>query len=165
MNVVIDFIDSEFGINALNNFSLEQNIELGRVLYASADEGHWRSRSLIAFENFNTSKLSKEIFAGIIIGHFINIKNEVRFDDERAHLALKVLNELDGSLIDLVYARIFEVLDNGTQKYSNEIFVFGTDTMTNIVNAVNELKLNWKSKNFDNYNLLDNKVKKYFELL
>ncbi|MDN3694321.1 hypothetical protein QWZ06_19560 [Chryseobacterium tructae] len=164
MNVVIDFIDSEFGINALSNFNLEQNIELGRVLYASADEGHWKSRSLIAFENFNTSKLSKEIFAGIIIGHFINIKNEVRFDDERAHFALKVLNELDDSLIDLVYAKIFDVLDNGTQQYPNEIYVFGNDTMKNIANKVNLLKLKWKSKNFDNYNLLDNKVKKYFQL-
>ena len=164
MNVVIDFIDSEVGVSVLNNFNLQQNIELGRALSASANEGHWKSRSLIAFENFKTSKLSKEIFAGIIIGHFINIKNEVRFDNERAHLALKILNELEDSLIDLVYTKVFDVLDNGKQQYPNEIIVFGNDTMKDIINAVKELNLNWKTKNFDNYSLLENKIKKYFEL-
>lgn len=26
------------------------------------------------------------------------------------------------------------------------------------------MNLNWKSKNFDNYSFLENKIKKYFEL-
>lgn len=161
---VVKFINNDSGLRTVNSFGSEESIYLGRVLYASADQGHWKSQSLINLNNFESSPLSKEIFMGIILGHFISLKDEPRFDREKSYLAMKTLNILDETLIQQFYDIIFNILDHNKAKHEHDIWTFGTNTLTNFQTAVENLNLDWNPVNLENYNLLEEKVVRYFEL-
>lgn len=161
---VVKFINSDLGLRTINSLDLDKSIYLGRVLYASADQGHWKSQPLVNLKNFESSHLSNEIFLGIILGHFISLKDEPRFDREKSYLAIKTLNMLDNTLIQQFYDIIFNILDNNKAEHEHDIWSFGTNTLTNFQTAVANLNLDWNPVNLANYNLLGEKVVRYFEL-
>lgn len=110
-NFVIDFLNSQNGLEVISKINNDSKKDLGRLIYYTAIEGHWKSQSLIDYVIANYSLYSAYIKQGICIGIFIDRYDRLSVDYNLLTKIPKMIDSIDEKLIYELFEMINTAID------------------------------------------------------
>ncbi|MDP3451811.1 MAG: hypothetical protein Q8R90_02555, partial [Bacteroidales bacterium] len=111
-NPVIDFLRKDRAIELINGLDKSKQIYLGRLLKSAAKNNHWKSQNLVTSITSGSILYSDWLKAGIALGGFMSLKDELEIDNNSMEKSAKILNVLpepiQNEIYDIVELKITE---------------------------------------------------------
>jgi len=102
-NPVIDFLRKDIAIQLINGLDKSKQIYLGRILKSAAKNNHWKSQNLATSITTGNLLYSDWLKAGIALGGFISLKDELEIDNNFMDKSAKILNVLPDPIQNEIY--------------------------------------------------------------
>ncbi len=102
-NPVIDYLRMDKAIELINVINKSEQIYLGRLLKSAAKNNHWKSLNLVSSITSGSLLYSDWFKAGIALGGFISLKDELEIDNNFIEKSANILNILPDPIQNEVY--------------------------------------------------------------
>jgi len=149
-NPVIDFLRKEKAIDLINGLDNNKQINIGRLLKAAAKNNHWKSQNLIDSIVSDGLNYSFWLKAGIALGGFISIKDEIQIDSLYLEISAKILNNLP----ELIQNEVYDIVENSIESRqisSWEKMIFSEPQFIGITKKIQESITDWNANNKERF--------------
>lgn len=149
-NPVIDFLRKEKAIELISGVDKVKQIDLGRLLRSAAKNNHWKSQNLVFSIVNGDLQYSDWLKAGIALGGFVSIKDELEVDNSFIETSVRVLNSLPENHQNEIYDRIEGSISEGRISTWNNL-LFSESQFNSVVRKIYEGISKWNSNNKDRF--------------
>lgn len=158
---VIDYLKGERSSNFINSLNNEKQFQLGNLIKTCASGGNWKTQYLIPNIVNGIVCYPDWLKAGIAFRSFISKQNIYSLDENSVVNSIKLLNQIDTVIQQEVYEKIFSILEIDSPK-DLEFFEYNETALIELSTSVIDSIEEWNALNKSNFELLIEKIKKYF---
>lgn len=145
-NPVIDFLRKDKAIELINGLDKSKQIYLGRLLKSAAQNNHWKSQNLVNSIISGSLLCSDWLKAGIALGGFITLKDELEIDNNFVEKSANILNVLPDPIQNEVYDIVELAIKEGRVS-SCEKMIFSEPQFMAITKKTLESIIQWSANN------------------
>lgn len=145
-NPVIDYLRKDKSIELINGLDKSKQIYLGRLLKSAARNNHWKSQSLVTSITNGSLLYSDWLKAGIALGGFMSLKDEIEIDNNFIEKSASILNVLSEPFQNEIYD-IIELSITEGKICSWERVIFSEPQFTAILKKTEESVSDWNANN------------------
>lgn len=145
-NPVIDFLRKDKAIELINGLDKSKQIYLGRLLKSAAKNNHWKSQNLVTSITNGSLLYSDWLKAGIALGGFISLKDELEIDNNFIEKSANILNVLPDPIQNEVYDMIELAITEGRVS-SWDKMIFSEPQFMAITKKIEESISEWSANN------------------
>jgi len=160
-NPVIDYLKEERASSFINSLDKEKLFQLGILIKACAAGGHWKTQYLIPNIVNGLIKFPDWLKAGIAFRNFISKQNKYSLDKNSIINSIKLLNQIDTEIQQEIYEKIYSILEMDSPN-DLEFMGFNESELIELSTSVVDSIEDWNAINKSNFELLIEKIKKYF---
>jgi len=133
-------------IELINGLDKSKQVYLGRLLKSAAKNNHWKSQNLVTSIINGSLLYSDWLKAGIALGGFISLKDELEIDNNFIEKSANILNALPDPIQNEVYDMIELAITEGRVS-SWDKMIFSEPQFMTITKKIEESITEWSANN------------------